>query len=87
MTLHEHSFSTVIFYVDGVEMGHLHGDAVADLEFPAKMSKKLLADGRVLPHHIIPESGWVSHEIKNAKDVEDVIALFSHQYERLAKSK
>jgi Family of unknown function (DUF5519) len=54
-------------------MGHLHGDSIADLQFPAKLGKKLLREGYVSPHHIIPKSGWVSHEIQNAKDVEEVI--------------
>lgn len=85
--MHEHNFATIIFYVNGLEMGHLHGDVIADLEFPEKISKKLVSDGQVLPHHIIPKSGWVSHEIQNAKDVEAVIALFRLQYQRLTKSK
>ena len=87
VTAHDHNFATVIFYVDGREMGHLHGDAIADLQFPSKISKKLVSDGQVLPHHVIPKSGWVSHEIQNAKDIDSVIALFRFQYQRLTKSK
>ena len=84
VTAHEHNFSSTIFYVNGREMGHLHGNAIADLQFPKKISKKLLSDGRVSPHHIIPKSEWVSHEIENAKDIEAVIELFRLQYQRLA---
>jgi hypothetical protein len=87
VTIHEHNFVTIMFYIDGIEMGHLHGDSVADLQFPARVSRKLVKEGRVSPHHVIPKSGWVSYEIQNAKDVEAVIELFSLQYNRLAKSK
>jgi Family of unknown function (DUF5519) len=87
VTAHEHNFASTIFYIDGFEMGHLHGDAVADLQFPKKISKKLVSDGRVSPHHIVPKSEWVSHEIQNTKDVEKVIDLFRFQYDRLRKSK
>jgi hypothetical protein len=87
VTIHEHNFVTIMFYVDGIEMGHLHGDSVADLQFPARVSRKLVKEGRVSPHHVIPKSGWVSYEIQNAKDVEAVIELFSLQYNLLAKSK
>jgi Family of unknown function (DUF5519) len=87
VTIHEHNFVSIIFYVDGREMGHLHDDSIADLQFPAKVSKKLVAEGRVLPHHIIPKSGWVSHQIQNDKDVQAVIELFRFQYDRLLKSK
>jgi hypothetical protein len=87
VTIDEHNFTSIIFYVDGVEMGHLHGDSIADLQFPTKVGKKLVRDGYVLPHHIIPKSGWVSHEIQNAKDVKAVIELFRLQYDRLVQSK
>ena len=86
VTIHEHNFVTIMFYVDGIEMGHLHGDSIADLKFPVKVSKKLVKEGYVSPHHIIPKSGWVSHEIRDNKDVEKVIELFRLQYDRLTKS-
>ncbi len=47
VTIHDHNFVSIIFYVDGIEMGHLHDDSIADLQFPAKVSKKLLSEGRV----------------------------------------
>lgn len=78
--MHEHNFVTILFYVEGAEMGHLHGDSIADLKFPARVSKKLVKEGYVSPHHVIPKSGWVSHEIRDTKDVEKVIELFRLQY-------
>lgn len=87
VTIHEHNFVTVIFYVDGIEMGHLHGDSIADLHFPVSLGKKLVREGYVSTHHIIPKSGWVSREIQDAKDVEAVIDLFRFQYNRLVESK
>jgi hypothetical protein len=86
VTMHEHNFVTIMFYVGGIEMGHLHGDSIADLKFPAKISKKLVKEGYVSPHHIIPKSGWVSHEIRDNTDVEKVIELFRLQYDHLTKS-
>ena len=87
VTLHEHNFVTIFFYVEGSEMGHLHGDSIADLKFPAKVSKKLVKEGYVSPHHVISKSAWVSHEIRDNKDVEKVIELFRLQYDRLGKQK
>jgi hypothetical protein len=87
VAIHEHNFVTVIFYVDEIEMGHLHGDSIADLQFPARLGKKLVREGYVSKHHIIPKSGWVSREIQDAKDVEAVIELFRFQYNRLVESK
>jgi hypothetical protein len=87
VTAHEHNFASTIFYVNGMEMGHLHGDAIADLQFPRKISKKLVSEGLVSPHHVIPKSEWVSHEIQDANDIQAVIDLFRLQYQRLANSK
>jgi Family of unknown function (DUF5519) len=50
VTIHEHNFVTIIFYLDGIEMGHLHGDSIADLQFPDKVGRKLVRDGYVSPH-------------------------------------
>ena len=85
VTLHEHNFVSMIFYLNGIEMGHLHDDSIADLQFPTKVSKKLLTEGRVSPHHVITKSGWVSREIQSPKDVAAVIELFRFQYDRLLK--
>ena len=87
ITLHEHNFVSIIFYVNGIEMRHLHGDSIADLQFPIRVSKKLVREGYVMPHHIIPKSGWVSHEIQNAKDLKAIIDLFRFQYNRLIHSR
>ena len=87
VTAHEHNFASTIFYVNDEELGHLHGDAIADLQFPKKISNKLVSEGRVSPHHVISNSGWVSHAIGTSKDIETVIELFRFQYQRLTKSK
>jgi hypothetical protein len=86
LTIHEHNFVTMMYYVEDAEMGHLHGDSIADLKFPAKVSKKLVKEGYVSPHHVIPKSGWVSHEIRDNTDVEKVIELFRLQYDHPTKS-
>ncbi|WP_148699264.1 luciferase family protein [Candidatus Nitrososphaera evergladensis] len=87
VTIHEHDFATTRFYVNGIEMGHIHGDEIADLQFPTRISKRLISEGKVLPHHVIPKSGWVSHEIQKPEDVKAVIDLFYLQHQRLIRKK
>jgi len=43
---------------------------------------QLVKAGRVVPHHILPESGWVSVRIRGEQDVPAVIELFRLNYER-----
>ena len=65
------------------EIGHLHGDRLADLPFPRRVRDELIASGRAKPHHVLPDSGWVSRVIRSAEEVGDVVALFRLNYERL----
>ena len=80
---HPHRFGGVEFRLGRVELGHLHGDQLADLPFPTKIRNALVDEGRAQPHHVLPASGWVSRAIHDAADVDDVIGLFRLNYDRL----
>jgi hypothetical protein len=73
----------VEFRVGRRELGHLHGDRLADLPFPVKIKNELVESGRAEVHHVLPESGWVSYRIKGADDVPRVVELFRLNYERV----
>jgi hypothetical protein len=45
---------------------------------------ELIAAGRAKPHHVLPDSGWVSRVIRSADEIEDVVGLFRLSYQRLA---
>lgn len=83
ITTEPNRFGGIEFLVNRKEMGHLHGERLADLPFPIEVRKELVALGRALPHHIYPESGWVSYWIRNSDDIPAVVDLFKIQYERL----
>jgi ribonuclease BN (tRNA processing enzyme) len=84
VTSHSHRFGGIEFRLGKVELGHLHGDHLADLPFPTKLRDQLVDEGRAQPHHVLPASGWVSKRISTAADVQEVIALFRLNYDRLA---
>ena len=77
-----HRFGGIEFRVGRRELGHLHGDRLADLPFPVRVKDELVAAGRAEPHHIHPESGWVSYYIRGPADIAAVVALFRLNYER-----
>jgi hypothetical protein len=85
VTTHSHRFGGVEFRLGKVELGHLHGDRLADLPFPSKLRDRLVQEGRARPHHVLPSSGWVSRSIRDDTDVDDVIALFRLNYDRLTE--
>jgi hypothetical protein len=77
-----HRFGGVGFRLGRREIGHLHGDRLADLPFPVRVREELVREGRARPHHVLPESGWVSYPIRGAADVPGAVALFRLSYER-----
>jgi hypothetical protein len=82
-----HRFGGVEFRVGRREVGHLHGDRLADLPFPRRVRDELIAAGRALPHHVLPDSGWVTFRIKTPADVEAAVELFRLSYERAVHAK
>jgi len=85
VTSRSHRYGGVEFRLGRVELGHIHGDHLADLPFPKATRDELISSGRAEPHHVLPDTGWVSRRIGSDTDVEDVIALFRLNYQRVAK--
>jgi MFS family permease len=83
VTSNPYRFGGVEFRVSKRDMGHIHGEKLADLPFPIEIRKDLIASGKVLPHIIYPESMWVSYIIRSEEDAPRIIDLFRLQYERL----
>jgi hypothetical protein len=82
VTVLPHRFGGIEFRVDKRELGHLHGNHLADLPFPVKMREQLVTTGRAERHHVLPESGWVSFFIRSGDDIAHAINLFRLSYDR-----
>jgi len=82
VSTHPHRFGGTEFRLGGKAIGHLHGDRWADLLFPRRIRDMLVETGRAKPHHVLPHTGWVSHQISTEEDVTEVIELFRLSYER-----
>ena len=87
VTAEPHRFGGVEFQVNHHEIGHLHGSQLADLPFPVRVRNELVAAGRASPHHVLPDSGWVSFSIRSPEDVPAVLELFRMNYDRLTTSR
>ncbi len=78
---HPHRFGGTEFRLGGREIGHMHGDSLLDIPFPKRVRDELVAAGRAQPHHILPESGWISFFLRQPEDVAAGIALLRRSYE------
>lgn len=87
VTVRPHRFGGVEYGIGRREIGHIHGDSLVDIPFPKKARDGIVASGRAQPHHILPESGWVSFYIRQEHDVEEAITLLRESYEIAIKQK
>jgi len=81
-----HRFGGVEYRFGRKEMGHVHGDRLADLPLPRRLHDEVVAAGRAVPHHVLPDTGWVSCWMNRPVDAAGVIELFRLQYDRYLKS-
>src|SRR5689334_12769383 len=81
VTVHKHRFGGVELRIGRRELGHLH-EKFADLPFPRSVRDELVAAGRAKPHHILPDSGWVTVPMRNTQEIAGVIEIFRLNYDR-----
>ena len=84
---HPHRFGGTEFRIGKREIGHIHGDTLVDIPFPKKIRDEIVAAKEAEPHHILPETGWVSFYLREEADVERAIALLKRSYEIALKQK
>ena len=82
VTERAHRFGGTQFSLGERELGHLHGNRMADLPFTRAVRDELIAAGRARPHHALPDSGWVTYQLCSEADVPGANALFRLSYER-----
>jgi hypothetical protein len=76
-----HRFGGTEFRLGSREIGHIHGDYWADIPFPIEVRNHLVAEGRVEPHHILPQGGWITFRFKKEADEQSAVDLFKLSYE------
>ena len=87
VTVAPHRFGGVEYVIGTREIGHIHGDHVVDIPFPKKVRDELVTAGRAQPHHILPETGWVSFYLHQETDVEQAITLLHESYQIAQRQK
>src|SRR5215470_7954396 len=81
ISAHPHRFGGTEFRLGDREIGHVHGDGLVDIPFPTKVRNELVTEGQAEPHHVLPESGWVSFYIREPGDTEKAIVLMRRSYD------
>jgi hypothetical protein len=81
LTSQPHRFGGTEYCLGRQEIGHVHGDSLVDIPFPKEVRNQLVTAGRAEPHHILPDSGWISIYLRQATDVDRAIELLRFSFE------
>ena len=84
---HPHRFGGTEYRIGRRELGHIHGDHLVDLPFPMKVRDEVVTAGLAEPHHLLPDTGWVSVYLREAADVDRALALFRRSFNLAIKQK
>lgn len=84
---HPHRFGGTEFRIGKRELGHIHGNVLLDIPFPKRIRVELVAAGAAEPHHVLPNSGWVSFYIREQEDVDRAVKLLRRSYQLALKQK
>jgi RNA polymerase sigma factor (sigma-70 family) len=71
-------FGSVVLRLGRRELGHLHGDAVADVPLPPTARDQVVKDGPALER----DSGWVTVPLETEEGVQQALALLRGNYQR-----
>jgi hypothetical protein len=76
-----HRFGGVEFKLGNREIGHVHGDSLVDVPLPKRVRDELVKSGQAEPHHVLPNSGWVSLFLNEPADVDRAIGILRLSFE------
>jgi hypothetical protein len=81
ITLAPHRFGGTALMLGKRELGHIHGDRLIDIPFPKPIRDELVSSGQAEPHHILPNSGWISFFLRTEADIDHAIKLMRTSFE------
>ena len=70
-----HRYGGLEFKTRKKEFCHLHGDGLVDILLNKKTSTLFIKQGLCEAHHIHPNTGWISFQITNTSDIQQLILI------------
>src|SRR3972149_215805 len=78
---HPHRFGGTEYRLGKREIGHVHGESLVDVPLPRRLRDELVRQGRANPHHVLPNSGWVSVPMRSPVSAEQAVAILRLSYD------
>jgi hypothetical protein len=76
-----HRFGGIEYRLGRREIGHVHGESLVDVPLPRRLRDELIASGGARPHHLLPDSGWVSAPLQRTDGVGAALEILRRSYE------
>jgi hypothetical protein len=70
-----HRLGGIGFFFRGKESSHIHGNGLLDCFVGRANRERLVASRQALPHHVFPNSGWISFWIRGEEDIQAALEL------------
>jgi hypothetical protein len=84
ISVHAHRFGGREFRLGSAELGHMHQGGIVDIPFPRPLRNALVAEGLAQKHHWIPDSGWITFQVRTEDDLQHAVWLMRLSYLRYA---
>jgi hypothetical protein len=81
---HPHQFGGREFRFKAAEIGHFHIGGTIDIPFPRSVRDALLAEGLAQEHRWVPNSGWITFQVRGEEDFIHALWLMRLSYLRYA---
>jgi hypothetical protein len=87
VSAHDHRFGGIEFRVGNRQLGHLHGDRIADIPLKRTLRDELVASGRARIHRWRPDSGWVTVDLDSDDGRAEAVRLLHMGYESAMRAR
>ena len=87
VTAHDHRFGGLEFRLGNRQLGHLHGNRIADIPLRRSLRDELVAAGQVRVHRWRPDSGWVTVPIGSEEGRDEAVRLLRLGYENALRAR
>jgi hypothetical protein len=84
VSAHPHQFAAREYRFRKAEIGHMHSGGTLDIPFPRAIHDALIADGLAQQHRWVPDSGWITFQVRGDEDLTHAIWLMRLSYVRYA---
>jgi len=82
--VHPHRFVGREFRFGSAEVGHVHRGGIVDIPFPRSIRDARLDQGLAEEHHWVPDSGWITFQVRSEAELKHALWRMGLSYLRYA---